>query len=85
MNKELRLKIKEVTEKLIEEDRQKQKLLNSKLDYEFLQKLIDKSYENPDLLITIYLKSGDKITITQKYQAPEQTGFDGTPNEIEIR
>ena len=85
MDRELKKRIKKATEEILYEEKRKKELLNAKVDYEFLQKLIDKSYENPELLITIYLKSGDKITITQKYQEPEQYGFDGQPSEIEIR
>lgn len=86
MNKELKKKIKEVTEQIILEDKKKREFLSKKIDYNFLQELVDKSNENQDLVITLYMHTGDKIVITQKYKAPEPSyGYNGEPSELEIR
>ena len=88
MNKEIRNKIKKYKDELIFEEKKKQELLNKQIDYNFLQQLIDKSSRNPDLVITIYFKSGDKLTLQQKYQAPANDySYDGNPatNELEIK
>lgn len=88
MNKEIRNKIKKYKDELIFEEKKKQELLNKNIDYGYIQTLIDKSSRNPDLVITIYFKSGDKLVLRQKYQAPANDySYDGNPatNELEIK
>lgn len=89
MPKEIKEKIKKYTEELIWEDKKKQELLNKEIDYNFLQTLINKCNDNPDLVITVYLKSGDKMVLQTKYKENNYSGitYDGEPsiNEMEIR
>lgn len=88
MNKEIKNKIKKYKDELIFEEKKKQELLNKNIDYGYIQSLIDKSNRNPDLVITIYFKSGDKLVLQQKYQAPANDySYDGNPatNELEIK
>ena len=88
ISKEVRQQIKKVTNQILYEDKKRKELLNKQIDYNFLQQLIDKSSRNPDLVITIYFKSGDKLVLRQKYQAPANDySYDGNPatNELEIK
>ena len=89
LSKEIKDKIKKYTDELIWEDKKKQELLNKEVDYNFLQTLINKCNDNPDLVITIYLKSGDKMVLQTKYKESSYNGatYDGEPsiNEMEIR
>ena len=63
LSKEIKNRIKQETEKILWEEKKKQELLNTNIDYNFLQTLINKTNENPDLVITIYFKSGDKMIL----------------------
>lgn len=89
LSKEIKDKIKKYTDELIWEDKKRQELLNKEVDYNFLQTLINKCNDNPDLVITIYLKSGDKMVLQTKYKENNYSGaaYDGEPsvNEMEIR
>lgn len=85
MDKELKKQIKEATKQLIYENKKKKEFLNAKVDYNFLQSLIDKSNDNQNLIIKIKLKDGTVIEIAQKYQTPERTySFNGEPSVMEI-
>lgn len=48
---------------ITEEDREKARLLNCNLDYNYLQELINKINKNPDLKINIKTKDGATITL----------------------
>lgn len=89
MSKEIKDKIKKYTEEVIWEEKKKQELLNKEIDYNFLQSLIKKCNDNPDLVITIHFKSGDKIVLQTKYKENNYSGmdYDGEPaiNELDIK
>ena len=90
LSKEIKNKIRKYTDELIFEEKKKQELLNTNIDYNFLQTLINKCYENPDLAITIYFKSGDKMVLQTKHRETNylaDSSYDGEPsiNELEIR
>ena len=68
ISKEIKDKIKKYTDELIFEEKKKQELLNTNIDYNFLQLLIKKCNDNPDLVITIHFKSGDKMVLQTKYK-----------------
>lgn len=90
LNKEIKNKIKKYTDDLIFEEKKKQELLNTNIDYNFLQTLINKCNENPDLAITIYFKSGDRMTLQTKHRETNylaDSSYDGEPsvNELEIK
>lgn len=90
MNKEIKNKIKKYTEELVWEEKKKQELLNKNIDYNFLQTLINKCNDNPDLAITIYFKSGDKMVLQTKYKENNYASgasYDGEPsiNELDIK
>ena len=90
LNKEIKNKIKKYTDELIFEEKKKQELLNTNIDYNFLQTLINKCNENPDLAITIYFKSGDRMTLQTKHREMNylaESSYDGEPsiNELEIK
>lgn len=90
LNKEIKNKIKKYTDELLYEDKKKRELLNKEIDYNFLQALINKCNENPDLVITIYFKSGDKMTLQTKFKETNYSAnsyYDGEPsiNELEIK
>lgn len=90
MNKEIKNKVKKYTEELVWEEKKKQELLNKNIDYNFLQTLINKCNDNPDLAITIYFKSGDKMVLQTKYKENNYASgasYDGEPsiNELDIK
>lgn len=88
LSKEIREKIKKVTEEILWEEKKKRELLNRNMDYDFLQTLINKCDDNPDLAITVYLKDGSKVVIqTKKNNRSYIPDYDGEPsvNEMEIR
>jgi len=90
MSKEAKDKIKKYTEELIWEEKKKQELLNKEIDYSFLQTLIDKCNDNQDLVITIYFKSGDRMTLQTKFKNNDYSAgssYDGEPsiNEMDIK
>lgn len=89
ISKEIKDKIKKYTEEVIWEEKKKQELLNTNIDYNFLQSLIKKCNDNPDLVITIHFKSGDKMVLQTKYKDNNYPSmdYDGEPaiNELEVR
>ena len=90
LNKEIKNKIKKYTDEIIFEEKKKRELLNTNIDYNFLQTLINKCNENPDLAITIYFKSGDRMTLQTKHRETNylaDSSYDGEPsiNELEIK
>lgn len=87
MDKETKAAVKEATEKIIWEAKKKKELLNTNIDYNFLQELINKCNDNPDLAITIYFKSGDRMVLQTKYQEEhhDYNGWNGNPTAEEIK
>ena len=86
VSKDIKNKIKKYTDELLYEEKKKQELLNTNIDYNFLQTLINKCNENSDLAITIYFKSGDRMTLQTKHRETNSS-YDGEPsiNELEIK
>ena len=88
LSKEIKNKIKQETEKILWEEKKKQELLNTSIDYNFLQSLINKTNENPDLVITIYFKSGDKMILQSQFKEDRTIDYyNGSPsiNEMEVK
>lgn len=88
LSKEVKNRIKQETEKILWEEKKKQELLNTNIDYNFLQSLINKTNENPDLVITIYFKSGDKMILQSKFKEDKTIDYyNGNPsiNEMEVK
>ena len=88
LSKEVKNRIKQETEKILWEEKKKQELLNKNIDYNFLQTLINKTNENPDLVITIYFKSGDKMILQSQFKEDRAIDYyNGSPsiNELEVR
>ena len=89
VSKEVKDKIKKYTEELVWEEKKKQELLNKEIDYNFLQTLINKCNDNPDLVITIHFKSGDRMILQTKLKETNYSGavYDGEPsiNEMDIK
>ena len=89
MPKEIKDKIKKYTDELLWQEKKKQELLNKEIDYNFLQSLINKCNDNPDLVITIHFKSGDKMILQTKYKENNYSGsaYDGEPsiNELDVK
>lgn len=89
LSREIKNKIKKATEEIIYEEKKKQELLNTEIDYNFLQLLINKTNANPDLVIDITFKSGDKMRLFTQYKnnSPTYDDYDGEPavNELEIK
>lgn len=88
LSKEVKNRIKQETEKILWEEKKKQELLNTNIDYNFLQTLINKTNENPDLVITIYFKSGDKMILQSQFKEDRAIDYyNGSPsiNELEVK
>ena len=88
LSKEIKNRIKQETEKILWEEKKKQELLNTNIDYSFLQTLINKTNENPDLVITIYFKSGDKMILQSQFKEDRTIDYyNGSPsiNELEVK
>ena len=88
LSKEIKNRIKQETEKILWEEKKKQELLNINIDYNFLQTLINKTNENPDLVITIYFKSGDKMILQSQFKEDRTIDYyNGSPsiNELEVK
>lgn len=90
ISRDIKDKIKKYTDELLYEEKKKKELLNTNIDYNFLQTLINKCYENPDLAITIYFKSGDRMVLQTKHRETNylaESSYDGEPsvNELEIK
>ena len=88
LSKEIKSRIKQETEKILWEEKKKQELLNTNIDYNFLQTLINKTNENPDLVITIYFKSGDKMILQSQFKEDRTIDYyNGRPsiNELEVK
>lgn len=61
--------LKEVFEyykKLKEDEKQRKRLVNTKLDYGALQWMLDKAENNPDLMIRVTLTDGKKVEMLTK-------------------
>ena len=88
VSKEIKSRIKQETEKILWEEKKKQERLNTNIDYNFLQTLINKTNENPDLVITIYFKSGDKMLLQSQFKEDRTIDYyNGSPsiNELEVK
>ena len=88
LSKEIKNRIKQETEKILWEEKKKQEMLNTNIDYNFLQTLINKTNENPDLVITIYFKSGDKMILQSQFKEDRTIDYyNGSPsiNELEVK
>lgn len=88
LSKEIKNRIKKKKKKILWEEKKKQELLNTNIDYNFLQTLINKTNENPDLVITIYFKSGDKMILQSQFKEDRTIDYyNGSPsiNELEVK
>ena len=90
LNKEIKNKIKKYTDELLFEEKKKKELLNTKIEYGYIQKLLNRCNENQSLAITIYFKSGDRMVLQTKHRETNylaDSSYDGEPaiNELEIR
>lgn len=53
----------EYYKQLKREEQEKKRLLNHDMDVSFLEKIIKKCNDNPNLKVEIFLKSGDRILL----------------------
>lgn len=56
----------EYYKKLKEDEKQRKRLINTKLDYGHLQWMLDKAENNPDLMIRVTLTDGKKVEMLSK-------------------
>ena len=88
LSKDIKDKIKKYTEELVFEEKKKQELLNTNIDYGYIQKLLNMCSDNPDLVVTIYFKSGDRMTLQTKHKETNyllNASYDGEPSIMEIK
>lgn len=75
--REIREKQREYNEKL--------KLLNAKTDFLFLERLIQKCNDNPDLRIDIHLTDGTIINMKTYHEEKQENISDWISGTIEVR
>ena len=87
IDKETRQKIKEEKRRLVWEAKKRKELLNTNIDYNFLQTLIDRCANNSDLEIEIFFKSGDRMKLRQKQRQTNYNyqGYTGEATIEELR
>lgn len=66
------------------EDKQRKRLINTDLDYSYLQWMLDKAEENPDLMIRVTLKDGKKIEMLSKKKKNNTSIFDYINGEDDV-
>jgi hypothetical protein len=66
------------------EDKQRKRLINTDLDYSYLQWMLDKAEENPDLMIRVTLKDGKKIEMLSKKKKNATSIFDYINGEDDV-
>lgn len=66
------------------EDKQRKRLINTDLDYSYLQWMLDKAEENPDLMIRVTLKDGKKIEMLSKKKKNTTSIFDYINGEDDV-
>ena len=66
------------------EDKQIKRLINTDLDYSYLQWMLDKAEENPDLMIRVTLKDGKKIEMLSKKKKNATSIFDYINGEDDV-
>lgn len=86
LSKELKNKIREYEKQLTWEDKKKKELVGKNMDYQFIQVLLDKINDNPNITVSIHLKDGTVINMgTKQRNQSFVDSYDGEPSEIEIR
>lgn len=86
LSKELKNKIKEYEKQLTWEDKKKKELVGKNMDYQFIQVLLDKINDNPNITVSIHLKDGTVINMgTKQRNQSFIDSYDGEPSDIEIR
>lgn len=83
--KEFRKEAEEEIKAKQREYNEKQKLLNSKVDFNFLEKLIQKCNDNPDLRIDIHLTDGTIINMKTYHEDKQENVADWISGCIEVR
>lgn len=63
LTKEQKKQIQAFTKKLLEEEKQKDFLINHQCDWGFLEQLVQKANDNPGLKIEIILADGTKLNL----------------------
>lgn len=66
MDKEIRKKIKEVQKQVIAEEKAKKRFLDTKLDYNYLQYMINQVDADDNLVVEVILNDGTQIKISKK-------------------
>lgn len=66
MDRDLKKKIKEAQKQIINEERMKKRFISSKLDYNFIQKMINEVDADENLVVDITTNEGHRIVIAKK-------------------
>lgn len=66
MDRDLKKKIKEAQKQIINEERMKKRFISSKLDYNFIQKMINEVDADENLVVDITTSEGNRIVIAKK-------------------
>lgn len=63
LSKEIKKELKDFKNKLLKEETQKNMVLNHKMDWAFLETLIQRANENPNLNVEVLLADGTRLTL----------------------
>lgn len=74
----------EYYKKLKEDEKQRKRLINTKLDYGHLQWMLDKAENNPDLMIRVTLRNGEKVEMLTKKRKQATTFSDYINGEDDV-
>lgn len=66
MDRDLKKKIKEAQKQIINEERMKKRFISSKLDYNFIQHMINEVDADENLIVDITTNEGHRIVIAKK-------------------
>ncbi len=87
LDKETRRLIKENVKRIKDERAAYKRMLGEKLDYRFIEYMIQKVDADPSLVVKISLTTGDEVIIRR--EKIEEDGriisFNGDPNPVDVR
>lgn len=74
----------EYYKKLKEDEKQRKRLINTKLNYGHLEWMLDKAENNPDLMIRVTTKNGEKVEMLTKRRKQTTTFSDYINGEDDV-
>lgn len=72
-NKAIKEAVRKYEQKLLQEEKMKQRLLSKEMDYQYLEELLKRCENNRDLIIEIDTADHAHLTIRTKKEIPKQS------------